>query len=221
MNPFQDGGSSRQNHPDSEEPMSATPGRKRVGWSAEPAGRSLHSPEDTGSAGHNTPLERSDVSHDDLQKIRASLRLALGNANLPEEVIQEPVASKDVQKPRPAIRKPGPRTPPPEFYLNDQPNPFDDNASSRRPSIGQDLKERSGLAAQRRAARLSKSVGTYSAPASRRNSKELISPPVELQNLSQHHESLGETTDDDEDDLKEEVMSDLTSLLSNIDKSGR
>ena len=181
--------------------MSATPGRKRVGWSSEPsASRSVQSPEDTGSAGHNTPLERSDVSHDDLQKIRASLRLALGDENLPEEVIQEPTTSKDVQKPRPAIRKAGPRTPPPEFYLNDQPNTFDDDTSSRQPSVGQDLKERSGLAAQRRATRLSKSVGTYSAPASRRNSKELISPPVELLGLSQQHESIGETTDDDEDD---------------------
>ncbi|KAJ6279110.1 hypothetical protein J3E71DRAFT_222043 [Bipolaris maydis] len=201
MNPFHDASSSRQNHPEAEEQMSATPGRKRVGWSSEPsASRSVQSPEDTGSAGHNTPLERSDVSHDDLQKIRASLRLALGNENLPEEVIQEPVTSKDVQKPRPAIRKPGPRTPPPEFYLNDQPNPFEDNVPSRQSSIGQDLKERSGLAAQRRAARLSKSVGTYSAPASRRNSNELASPPVELQSMSQRHESVGETTDDEEDD---------------------
>lgn len=204
MNPFQDpAGSSRQNNSDPEDHMSATPGRKRVGWSSEAAAsRSAQSPEDTGSAGHNTPLERSDVSHDDLQKIRASLRLALGNENLPEEVIQEPIAApKDVQKPRPAIRRPGPRTPPPEFYLNDQPNALDDNnESSRRPSVGQDLKERSGLAAQRRAARLSKSVGTYSAPISRRNSKELASPPVELQNLSRQYESVGETTDDDEDD---------------------
>ena len=167
--------------------MSATPGRKRVGWHEEHPVRSQQSPDDTGSGGHNTPLERSDVSHDDLQKIRASLRLALGDEHLPEEVIQEPIAApKDVQKPRPAIRKPGPRTPPPEFYLNDQPNPFDDNAATTA-SVGHDLKERSGLAAQRRAARLSKSVGTYSAPISRRNSKEIASPPVELQNLSKQY----------------------------------
>ncbi|CAN9087461.1 unnamed protein product [Alternaria alternata] len=200
MNPFQDAGPSRQANFEPEDQMSATPGRKRVGWHEEHPVRSQQSPEDTGSGGHNTPLERSDVSHDDLQKIRASLRLALGDEHLPEEVIQEPIAApKDVQKPRPAIRKPGPRTPPPEFYLNDQPNPFDDNAATT-PSVGHDLKERSGLAAQRRAARLSKSVGTYSAPISRRNSKEIASPPVELQNLSKQYESVGETTDDDEDD---------------------
>ncbi|EFQ89279.1 hypothetical protein CFE70_009516 [Pyrenophora teres f. teres 0-1] len=199
MNPFQDAGPSRQNNFDSDEQMSTTPGRKRVGWTEEQQSvvRRNQSPEGTGSAGHNTPLERSDVSQDDLQKIRASLRLALGDESLQEEVIQEPVAApKDVQKPRPAIRKPGPRTPPPEFYLNDQPNPFDDN----EPTIGQELKERSGLAAQRRAARLSKSVGTYSAPVSRRNSKELASPPVELQDLARKYESVGETTDDDDDD---------------------
>jgi uncharacterized membrane protein YjjP (DUF1212 family) len=202
MSPPQDAGSSRQATFELEDQMSTTPGRKRVGWHAEhPAVRSTQSPEDTGSAGQNTPLVRSDVSHDDLQKIRASLRLALGNEHLPEEVIQEPIAApKDVQRPRPAIRKPGPRTPPPEFYLNDQPNPFDDQNVVATPSVGQDLKERSGLAAQRRAARLSKSVGTYSAPVSRRNSKELVSPPVELQNLSQKYESVGDTSDDDDED---------------------
>jgi uncharacterized membrane protein YjjP (DUF1212 family) len=202
MSPPQDAGSSRQATFELEDQMSTTPGRKRVGWHAEhPAVRSTQSPEDTGSAGQNTPLVRSDVSHDDLQKIRASLRLALGNEHLPEEAIQEPIAApKDVQRPRPAIRKPGPRTPPPEFYLNDQPNPFDDQNVVATPSVGQELKERSGLAAQRRAARLSKSVGTYSAPVSRRNSKELVSPPVELQNLSQKYESVGETSDDDDED---------------------
>jgi uncharacterized membrane protein YjjP (DUF1212 family) len=202
MSPPQDAGSSRQATFELEDQMSTTPGRKRVGWHAEhPAVRSTQSTEDTGSAGQNTPLVRSDVSHDDLQKIRASLRLALGNEHLPEEAIQEPIAApKDVQRPRPAIRKPGPRTPPPEFYLNDQPNPFDDQNVVATPSVGQELKERSGLAAQRRAARLSKSVGTYSAPVSRRNSKELVSPPVELQNLSQKYESVGETSDDDDED---------------------
>ncbi|KAI4909318.1 hypothetical protein J4E90_008015 [Alternaria incomplexa] len=202
MNPSQDAGPSRQATFELEDQMSTTPGRKRVGWQAEhPAVRATQSPDDTGSAGQNTPLVRNDVSHDDLQKIRASLRLALGNEHLPEEVIQEPItAPKDVQKPRPAIRKPGPRTPPPEFYLNDQPNPFDDQNAAATPSVHQELKERSGLAAQRRAARLSKSVGTYSAPVSRRNSKELASPPVELQNLSKQYESVGETTDDDDED---------------------
>jgi uncharacterized membrane protein YjjP (DUF1212 family) len=208
MDPSQDASpSSRQVHNDAEDHMSATPGKKRVGWHAEhpTVPRPTQSPEDTGSAGHSTPLERPDVSQDDLRKIRASLRLALGDENeVPEQVIQESIAAaaaapKDVQKPRPAIRKPGPRTPPPEFYLNDQPNPFDDTEAGM-PSVGTELKERSGLAAQRRAARLSKSVGTYSAPVSRRNSKELMSPPVELQNLSRKYESVAETTDDDDDD---------------------
>ncbi|KAF1938715.1 DUF1212-domain-containing protein [Clathrospora elynae] len=200
MDPSQDPGSSHRANFDPQDQMSATPGRKRVGWAPERPPVTTQSPDDTGSAGRNTPLQRSDVSHDDLQKMRESLRLALGDDH-PQD-LQPPIAEpKDVQKPRPAIQK-GARTPPPEFYLNDQPNPFDDNEVAR-PSLGAELKERSGLAAQRRAAKLSKSVGTYSAPVSasvsRRNSKELMSPPVELQNLAKTYESVGESTDDDDD----------------------
>jgi hypothetical protein len=181
--------------------MAATPGagRKRVGFTADaPRPFSTHSPEDldTGSGGHNTPLQRPDVTPDDLYAMRESLRLALA-----EEYSQDqPEASnlsREIQKPRPAIRK-GPRTPP-EFYLNDQPNPFDDDAAESRPSLGAELKQRSGLEAQRRAARLSKSVGTYSAPVSRRNSRELISPPVELQNMARTYDHMDEVTDEEDD----------------------
>ncbi|KAH9879559.1 hypothetical protein IAQ61_001377 [Plenodomus lingam] len=200
MDPTQSSGPSQQTPFDTEDNMSAPPGRKRVGFIAEdPALRpsSTVSPLDTGSAGHNTPLQRSDVSHDDLQKMRESLRLALG-PEYPEDV-QEPVAPpKDVQRPRPAIRKAARN--PPEFLLNDEPaDPFDDDEDAAQPLPGAGLKERSGLAAQRRAARLSKSVGTFSAPVSRRNSHELLSPPTELQHMAQAYDTVGDTTDEDED----------------------
>ncbi|KAI8931609.1 hypothetical protein NX059_011263 [Plenodomus lindquistii] len=200
MDPSQNSGPSQQAPFDTDDHTSATPGRKRVGFIAEgPAVRpsSIVSPVDTGSAGHNTPLQRSDVSHDDLQKMRESLRLALGQ-EYPQEAQEGVAPPKDVQRPRPAIRKAA-RTPP-EFFLNDQPtNPFDDDEDAGQPSVGAELKERSGIAAQRRAARLSKSVGTFSAPVSRRNSRELLSPPVELQHMARAYESVGETTDEDED----------------------
>ncbi|KAF1832835.1 DUF1212-domain-containing protein [Decorospora gaudefroyi] len=203
MDPFQDDGSSRSPNIELEDHMSAAAGKKRVGWHSEhPVSRPTLSPEDSGSAGHTTPLERRDVPEDDVRKLRASLRLALGGGNASrEQVAQEPIGHtlpKDVQKPRPAIRKTGSRTPPPEFYLNDQPNPFVESEAGK-PSLGAELKELSGLAAQHRAAELSKSVGTYSTPVSRRNSKERISPPVELQNLSQTHELVADTSDEEDD----------------------
>ncbi|CAO2647590.1 Nn.00g085120.m01.CDS01 [Neocucurbitaria sp. VM-36] len=200
MDPFQDPGPSSQSPFDLDDHMSSTPGRKRVGFTSEvPNARptSTQTPdEDTGSAGHNTPLQRSDVSHDDLQKMRESLRLALGEEYPHDPSVVAP--PKEVQRPRPAIRK-GARTPP-EFYLNDQPNPFEDDDTGT-PSLHAEVKERSGLAAQRRAAKLSKSVGTFSAPVSRRGSHELLaSPPVELRNLDRTYETIGDTTDDDEED---------------------
>ncbi|KAF1850257.1 DUF1212-domain-containing protein [Cucurbitaria berberidis CBS 394.84] len=201
MNPFQDPGASSQSQVDPDDNMSSAPGRKRVGFTAEGSSAvrpfSTHSPdEDTGSAGHNTPLQRSDVSHDDLQKMRESLRLALGDEHAHDS--QEPIAPpKEVQKPRPAIRK-SPRTPP-QFFLNDEPNPFADEASEG-PSLGAEAKQRSGLAAQHRATKLSKSIGTFSAPGSRRNSQEMLStPPVELRNLARGYEKGLETPEEDED----------------------
>jgi uncharacterized membrane protein YjjP (DUF1212 family) len=143
------------------------------------------------------------------------LALALGDEHAQEsQTVQESLATpKDVQKPRPAIRKAESRTPPPEFYLNDQPNPFEDDTESRRPSLGADLKERSGLAAQRRAARLSKSVGTYSAPISRRGSKEVISPPVELRNMAQVYEAVEDAIDDNDDDEDHRCMKRASMIL--------
>lgn len=201
MDPFrepeQNSSSELQSYPD--ETMSSTPGRKRVGWSAEdPAVRSssANPPNDqeNGSGGHNTPLQRSDISHDDLQKMRESLQMALSEEYPQQHITTNPPA-RDVTRPRPAIRKAS-RTAP-EFYLNDRPNPFDDDEGTS--TLGAELKERSGLAAQRRATRLSKSVGTFSAPVSRRNSKENVSPPVELQNMARMYESVEDTTDDEED----------------------
>lgn len=212
MDPFQDAGPSNsqsqsQSHYDTEDHMAATPGagRKRVGFTSDaPRPFSTNSPDeaDTGSGGHNTPLQRPDVTQDDLSAMRESLRLALAEEHYqttppPAQVIPPEASNlpRDVQKPRPAIRK-GPRTPP-EFYLND--NPFDDNAETL-PSVEAELKQRSGLAAQQRAARLSKSVGTYSAPVSRRNSRELMSsPPVELQNLARTYDYVDEAVEDEDD----------------------
>lgn len=199
MDPSRHPGLSSQSEFDPDDYMSSTPGRKRVGFtsSTSDARPSPHTPdEDTGSGGHNTPLQRSDVSHDDLRKMRESLRLALGE-EYPNDLPESSAPPKDVQKPRPAIRK-SPRTPP-EFYLNDEPKSLVDDAAPG-PSFGAELKERSGLAAQRRAAKLSKSVGTFSAPVSRRNSQEtMLSPPVEMQNMTRAYETVDDTTDDDDD----------------------
>lgn len=199
MDPFQDAGPSQSQLPhETDEHMAATPGagRKRVGFTADaPRVSSVQSPEalDTGSGGHNTPLHRPDVTPHDLQEMRESLRIALAEeyAQSPSEAPVDTInLPRDVQKPRPAIRK-GPRTPP-EFYLND--NPFDDDAA-----VESELKQRSGIEAVRRAARLSKSVGTYSAPVSRRNSRELMSPPVELQNMARTYDHVDEATDEEDD----------------------
>lgn len=189
-----------QSHYDTDDHMSPTPGagRKRVGFTSDgprPTSILALDDPDTGSAGHNTPLQRPDVTQDDLQEMRESLRLALG-AEHPTDQPESTQQSREVQRPRPAIRK-APRTPP-EFYLNDQPNPFDDPAPSG-PSLGEQVKERSGLAAQRRAAKLSKSVGTYSAPVSRRNSREILPSPVELHGMATAYESVGDTTDEEDD----------------------
>jgi hypothetical protein len=208
MDPFHDAGSS-QSHPQyfTDDHMATTPsaGRKRVGFTSEaPRSFSTQSPDggDTGSGGHNTPLERPDVTQKELKEMRESLRLALAE-EFPQTAPPPPEGPsdtanlpRDVQKPRPAIRK-GPKTPP-EFYLNDLPNPFDDDAEIR-PSPGADLKQRSGLEAHRRAARLSKSVGTYSAPVSRRNSRETMSPPVELQNMARTFDHVDEAVDEEDD----------------------
>lgn len=183
--------------------MSSTPGRKRVGFTAQipavhPVSFQSSDQPDSGSNGHTTPLQRSDVSQDELHQLGESIRLALGD-EYPHSP-QPPIAPlRDVQKPRPAIRKAA-RTPP-EFYLNDEPNPFDDDELTKLPSPGAQVKERSGIEAQRRATKLSKSVGTYSTPVSRRNSQEdmsLMSPPVELQSIPRYR-AVSATPDEDDD----------------------
>lgn len=203
MEPFYEAGPSNarpQPQDNFEDSMATTPGagRKRVGFTSDgPRPISTVSPDnpDTGSGGHNTPLRRPDLTQDDLLEMRESLQLALS-----EEYPQDPPTTsalpRDVQKPRPAIRK-GARTPP-EFFLNDQPNPFEDETEKPTP-LQAELKQRSGLDAQRRAAKLSKSVGTYSAPVSRRGSKELMSPPIELRNMARTYDNVADTTDDEDD----------------------
>ena len=131
-------------------------GRKRVGFTPGTASSLSHSqshtPEaDTPSNGHNTPLQRSDVSHEELAQ---SVHNLLGDL-----YTEEP--AHNVQKPRPAIRKTA-RTPPQNVDVEVELETFDNE------------KMRSGILAQRRAAKLSRSVGTFSAPGSRRNSSELL-----------------------------------------------
>ena len=200
MDPFQDPGPSHS-HNSPEDHMASTPGRKRVVWREDTAAeRSTSSvtPEDnnTGSGGHNTPLQRADLSQDDLRKMRESIKIALSE-EYPQEAGSTPPA-RDVQKPRPAIRK-APRTPP-EFYLNDEPNPFEDELE-RQNSVRSKAKERSGLEAQRRAAKLSQSMGTYSAPVSRRGSQGQMTPPsMELQSMVSSYDHTAENSEEDNDD---------------------
>lgn len=199
MDPFQDPGPAHS-HNTSEDLMASTPGRKRVVWREDTADeRPLSSvtPEDsnTGSGGRNTPLQRSDLSQDDLRKMRESIKIALSE-EYPQEAGATPPA-RDVQRPRPAIRK-APRTPP-EFYLNDEPNPFEDELE-RQNSVRSKAKERSGLEAHRRAAKLSQSMGTYSAPVSRRGSEGQMSPPsLELQSMVSSYEHTAENSEEDDD----------------------
>lgn len=103
MDPFQDPGPSHS-HNSSEEQMSSAPGRKRVVWSADTATEpptSSTAPEDnnTGSSGHNTPLQRSDLSQDDLRKMRESIKIALS-----EEYPQEAGATPPPVKYRSHVR---------------------------------------------------------------------------------------------------------------------
>ncbi|KAF1953029.1 DUF1212-domain-containing protein [Byssothecium circinans] len=165
-------------HPRFEDEGSMTPpnGRKRVGFTPD----TTHTPVEL--SGDNTPLRRADVSHEALAE---SVHKAL--APLYSEEISS--SSRDVQKPRPAIRK-TPRTPP-RFFLDQELEDFSEG------------KKRSGIAAQKRALKLSKNVGTYSssAPASRRNSNEnLITPPSEgIHDVRPSgYESTGTTDDEDE-----------------------
>lgn len=175
-------------------------GRKRVGFTPGTASSlsfsQSHTPEaDTPSGGHNTPLQRSDVSHEELAQ---SVHNLLGDLYIGEPIQNEP--AQDVQKPRPAIRK-TPRTPPHHADVDVELQAFDDP------------KMRSGIMAQRRAAKLSKSVGTYSAPGSRRNSNEMLmamSPPVEHMQTPQlqlptqsGYDSSAETDEDEPEHMRQ------------------
>ncbi|KAF1925942.1 DUF1212-domain-containing protein [Didymella exigua CBS 183.55] len=198
MDLFQDPRPSHS-HTLSEDPMASTPGRKRVVWREDttddrPFSLSAvtHEENNTGSGGRNT-LQRSDLSQDDLRKMRESIQIALSE-EYPQEAGATPPA-RDVQRPRPAIRKAS-RTPP-EFYLNDEPNPFEDELE--RQNSRSKAKERSGLEAHRRAAKLSQSMGT-SAPVSRRGSEGQMSPPLlEFQSAVSSYEHTAENSEEDDD----------------------
>ncbi|KAF2635593.1 DUF1212-domain-containing protein [Massarina eburnea CBS 473.64] len=164
------------------------PGRKRVGFTHDTAQHTTppaatHSPED--GSDDNAPLRRADVSHEELAQ---SVHQALA----PLYTEEASATSPDVQKPRPAIRKSS-RTPP-QFYLDQELEDFDEG------------KKRSGIAAQKRAVKLSKNVGTYSASAtpSRRNSHDTLIPPsfnITRDGRRDGHsgyDSAGTTDDEDE-----------------------
>ncbi|KAJ4334884.1 hypothetical protein N0V95_009052 [Ascochyta clinopodiicola] len=193
--------------------MASTPGRKRVVWCSDTAAErptSTATPEDanTGSAGYNTPLQRADLSQDDLRKMRESIKIALSE-EYPQEAGATPPA-REVQRPRPAIRK-APRTPP-EFYLNDEPNPFEDEIERQNPVAK--AKERSGLEAHRRAAKLSQSMGT-SAPVSRRNSQGQMTPPMELQSMPTTREHTADNSEDEDGGNDPQFMKRASMLLRN------
>ena len=218
MDPFQDPASA-QSVTDPEGLMASTPGRKRVGWSSDTAPTTRPTSqvpeEDTGSAGLNTPLQRSDVSQDDLYQMRESIRKALA-----EEYPNAGPSStppREVQKPRPAIRKAG-RTPP-EFFLNDEPNPFEDEME-RLPSKASKAKHLSGIEAQRRAEKLSQSVGTYSNPVSRRSSYGRMSPPVELQHMARPYGNVIDAIDDEDEDDDPQFMKRATMILQSHSTRG-
>ncbi|KZM21370.1 uncharacterized protein EKO05_0010657 [Ascochyta rabiei] len=214
MDPFQDPGPSHS-HNNSQDHMASTPGRKRVVWCSDTAAErptSTATPEEanTGSAGYNTPLQRADLSQDDLRKMRESIKIALSE-EYPQEASTTP-PTREVQRPRPAIRK-APRTPP-EFYLNDEPNPFEDELDRQNPV--NKAKERSGLEAHRRAAKLSQSMGTYSAPVSRRNSQGQMTPPsVELQSMPASYEHTAENSEDEDGGEDPQFMKRASMLLRN------
>lgn len=175
-------------HHHRENSMSTPGGKKRVGFSQGTSTNPSSPPnEGSPSGGHNTPrqtLQRSDVSHEELAE---SVREAL--APLYDEALE------NVQKPRPAIRK-APRTPP-QFQLGQELEEFDDE------------KKRSGLEAQKRATKLSKSVGTYSAPLSRRTSTDSL-PQIHIEEnrLRVPHSGIdsGATTDGEDDEPEPEHM---------------
>ena len=163
------------------------PGKKRVGFtsdttppetvasSSRPPGED--SQLDTGSGGHNTPIP-------------VRLRSDVSHEELSEE-IHKAFGQPYIPKPRPAIRRTE-RTPP-QFHLGDAHEEEDND------------KRRSGIEAHKRAARLSKKVGTFSAsaPGSRRNSTDGLmttTPPIVLQDLSGpgYESSAAESTDDED-----------------------
>ncbi|KAF2192961.1 DUF1212-domain-containing protein [Zopfia rhizophila CBS 207.26] len=157
-------------------------GRKRVGFTSDAA-----PPDDTPTQSHPPeespdgneppfPSLRPDVSHEELS---VEIHKAFGQPYIP--------------KPRPAIRRTT-RTSP-QILIDDEAE-HDDNDDNEQ-------KRKSGIAAQQRATRLARSVGTLStsSPGSRRNSFDglLSTPPIEnvpLRNTG--IETPGDTTDEDE-----------------------
>ncbi|KAF2200593.1 DUF1212-domain-containing protein [Delitschia confertaspora ATCC 74209] len=131
-------------------------GRKRVGFTTDAAALSVRSPsprtpnqeipDPLSAANSPLPSPHPEVNH---ELLSAEIHRAFGEPYIP--------------KPRPAIRKTA-RTPP-KFYVGEE-DPEEDDEQKRR----------SGIAAQQRATKLARAVGTYSAPGSRRNSQDRLFP---------------------------------------------
>lgn len=169
-------------------------GRKRVGFTVGETSR------EQARASPSRPDENAEGYFPPVDELRPEL----SHDELSEK-IHEAFGEPYLPKPRPAIRKTE-RTPPPYTIQEESED---------------EVKQRSGLEAQKRAAQLSKSVGTYSAsaPGSRRNSNEKLmgggsSGITSLPNVSR--ESLEEaSTDDDEDG---ETSADKTEFLKEAGK---
>lgn len=142
------------------------------------------------------PRERPDISHVNLS---AEIHKAFGQSHIP--------------KPRPAIRRIG-RTPPAQFLLVDE----DENDGEE--------KRRLVIQAQKRAMRLAKTLGGYSAPGSRRSSQENLPyldpsdnyPVGRIENIplvDMGRETPGKQADDDEpvDSNPKRYMAEADKLL--------
>ncbi|KAF2117173.1 hypothetical protein BDV96DRAFT_490237 [Lophiotrema nucula] len=160
-------------------------GRKRVGFTPDVASFPKWPEEILESgSGEVTPLP---------------LRSDVSHEELSEE-LHRAFGQPYVPKPRPAIRR-TPRTPP-QFHLD-----VDDVDES-------DEKRRSGIEAQQRATRLSRSVGTFSAsaPGSRRNSNDRLigTPPViDIPLRDMGYDVAGEATDEEDEGASSHARKDF------------
>lgn len=175
------------------------PSRKRVGFTSDT------SPPDVQPSSSRTPEDVPENGSGG-QNTPLQFRPELSHEELSLE-IHKAFGQPYVPKPRPAIRR---NRTPPQFDIADEAEEDND-------------KKRSGIEAQKRANRLAKSVGTYSAstPTSRRNSNEKLigTPPIELRNMPgvSYDSSGADSTDDDESEdastAKKEFLEQADKLL--------